>query len=236
MEILTIGIVVFFAAILQGSIGFGLGLIAAPLIGILYPDLLPVIIIALGTVISVVVFFRERRGINVEFMLWAFIGRVPGTFVGAYAIYLMGQELLGLTIAATVLIGLLLSVIGWAPVSSRSNVAVAGLVSGVLATATGIGGPPLALVMRRMQPNEVRPTLSAVFALGGLLSLASLAVVGELDVNHAMYTAFLSPFLVAGFMVSSFVIRHLSRKWLFNVAATVSLIGVLLLVLEILVL
>ena len=61
IEFVVIGLVVLFASCMQGSIGFGLGMIASPLLVIVRPDLVPATIILLAINISIAAFLRERR-------------------------------------------------------------------------------------------------------------------------------------------------------------------------------
>lgn len=224
---------IFIASLLQGSIGFGLGLVAVPIISLIKPDILPVTVLFLVTILSLGMCFREWQSVNWSFVFWAFVGRIPGTIIGAWAILIMSSEVLGITMAVAVIVGIAFSMIGWSPTNRGSNVSIAGLASGVLATTAGIGGPPLIIVMRQMQPGEVRATLGVVFSAGGFLSLGGLVVVGEVNMESTLYAMYTIPFMVAGLVISRFAIRKIHRDHLFVIAITVSLTGALLVILEI---
>ncbi len=53
---------------------------------------------------------------------------------------------------------------------------LAGAASGVLGTATAIGGPPMALVWQRNTGARLRGTMSGFFLVGSVMSIAALAV------------------------------------------------------------
>ncbi|MFS2056115.1 sulfite exporter TauE/SafE family protein, partial [Variovorax sp. CT11-76] len=55
----------------------------------------------------------------------------------------------------------------------------AGLVTGITETATGIGGPPLALVYQHQPAPTMRSTIALCFLLGELVSLAVLLATGR---------------------------------------------------------
>jgi uncharacterized protein len=72
---------VLLAAFVQGSIGFGFGLIFAPMLGLLAPGLLPVCLL-LMLPLNFMVAWRERKALDVRSSLWIPAGRVVGTLGG----------------------------------------------------------------------------------------------------------------------------------------------------------
>src|SRR3546814_5533949 len=75
---------------------------------------------------------------------------------------------------------------------------VAGVVSGVTGTAAGIGGPPLALLYQHRPGSTIRSTLAAAFLVGTALSLATLAVAGEVGASQVLLGLGLAPLVVVG--------------------------------------
>ncbi|HRB01896.1 MAG TPA: hypothetical protein PLP26_00940, partial [Ilumatobacteraceae bacterium] len=53
-------VIVVVGACVQGSLGFGLGLIGAPVLALLDPDLVPVPLLMLALLLTIAVSFRER--------------------------------------------------------------------------------------------------------------------------------------------------------------------------------
>ena len=51
-------------ALCQGTVGFGLNLIAAPIVGLVVPGLLPAAMVAVGTPLSIAIALREREHID----------------------------------------------------------------------------------------------------------------------------------------------------------------------------
>ncbi|HWM39337.1 MAG TPA: TSUP family transporter, partial [Streptomyces sp.] len=129
-----------------------------------------------------------------------------------------------------VLGGIVVTAAGWAPRPRRLTLVSAGAVSGIMGTATSIGGPPMALVWQRSPGPRLRSTMSAFFLVGSAVSLVALAVSGGLDGSAMGTFAALAPAAFAGCVLSRFVNRWLSRERLRWTAITVSAIGALVLV------
>ena len=84
----------------------------------------------------------------------------------------------------------------------------AGAVSGFMGTATGVGGPPMALLYQRVSPRVVRATLSAYFSVGTVLSIIALTLAGDLTARQWRLGALLLPGVVIGLAVSPWLRRH----------------------------
>ncbi len=226
----VVALAIFFASAMQASIGFGMGMLAAPIVAIVDPGLIPATLIMLAVVVSVLVLVRDRTALDLSGAGWALAGRLPGSAVGALLLVLLPERGLAILLALVVLGGVALTSFGWVPLPHRRNLVVAGAASGILGTATSIGGPPMALVWQRNTGAELRSTMSCFFLVGSLISLAVLAVAGAVDAHTATLFVFLAPATVLGFLLSRVVNRVLDRRRLRIVAITVSAVGALVLV------
>ena len=235
IEFVLIGLVVLVASCLQGTIGFGLGMIAAPLLVMVRPDLVPATIILLAINISVAAFLRERRLVDWWVVLWASLGRIPGIVAAPIAVATFSRTGLSLTLATAVLIGVGFSMVGWKPKPHRTNLLIAGGASGLFGTSTGIGGPPIALVMRSAEAATARATISAYFVVGSLMSLTGLAIGRQLTLTHLIYAAGWAPFMVVGILLSSVVIKRARTPLLQALAAGVSVLGAVAVIIQALV-
>ena len=116
-EYLILAVTLFAAAGLQGAIGFGAGLVAAPVVGILAPELLPAFIICLGALIGLMVTIRERASLDLKGAGWALAGRIPGSLLGTWLVVVLPLTALTWAVALSVLAGevsgAVLSTLGW---------------------------------------------------------------------------------------------------------------------------
>jgi hypothetical protein len=87
----------------QGALGFGLALVAVPVLAWLAPSTVPVGILVAVLPLVLVAALRERAHVDVRGLAVALVGRVPGGAAGAAAVALLPVRGLQLAVAATVL-------------------------------------------------------------------------------------------------------------------------------------
>jgi uncharacterized protein len=224
------GLVMAAGALVQGLVGFGMNLLAAPLLALLDPALVPVPILLAGTAHSVLSLARERRHADWRGVGWAMVGRLPGTALGALAVALLPHRGFAVVVGFAVLACVLLSVVSWRPQPKPGALVVAGVASGAFGTASSIGGPPIALRYQHSAGPRVRATLAAYFVMGSLISVAALAAVGAVTTRQLVLAVALLPFLVAGFAMSGPARRWLDARWLRPGLLTVATVGALMLI------
>ncbi|MCW2134663.1 sulfite exporter TauE/SafE family protein, partial [Arthrobacter sp. VKM Ac-2550] len=229
-EYVLIAVAVFAAAGLQSSIGFGMGMLAAPVIALVDPALLPASIIILALLLTTMVTARERAHLDLKGAGWALVGRIPGSLLGAWLVVVLPAEGLAWLVAAAVLTGVALAFFGWAPLPGRANLITAGAASGIMGTSTSIGGAPMALIWQGQQGARLRGTMSAFFMVGSAVSLAALAAAGQVTAEVLVLTAWMVPAALAGYIVSRYTNRFLNRRRLRLIALTASGFGAVLLV------
>jgi uncharacterized membrane protein YfcA len=204
----VLAVAVTVGAVVQGSVGLGLGLVAAPVCTLVDPALMPGVMLWLAAAYPVLTLLREGRAADWHGLGWAFAGRVPGTVLGVLVVSVVSARLLGLLVGLMVLVAVVLT---WRVITlpmRRDVLVAAGVVSGVTGTATSIGGPPLAIVYQHETGARLRATMATYFLVGALMSLAGLAVVGEGDATDAWWALGLAPFLGVGFVLSEFAREH----------------------------
>jgi uncharacterized membrane protein YfcA len=207
------GLAVALGALVQGAVGFGLALVAVPLLAIIDPRLVPVPMLILATAHAMLMLRREYRDTDWAGVGWALLGRLPGIALGVLAVALLPPRWFGLAVGVTVLTCVALSVVRWRPRPTVPALLVAGVVSGAGGTASAIGGPPVALLYQHAPGARVRATLAAYFAAGSLLSLAGLLVGGQFSADAVQATALMVPFMIAGFALSGPARRLLDHGW-----------------------
>jgi uncharacterized membrane protein YfcA len=219
------GVVVAVGALVQGAVGFGLALVAAPLLAIVDPSLVPVPLLLVTGVHAVLTLLREHSDVDWTGVGWALLGRLPGIALGVLAVATLPPRAFLAAVAATVLVCALLSMVAWRPRPSPVTLLGAGFVSGVSGTAASIGGPPVALLYQNQTGPRVRATMAAYFTAGTVLSLAGLLVGGQVGGEHVVAAGTLLPFVVAGFLLSGPARRLLDRGWVRPAVLAVSIAG-----------
>jgi uncharacterized membrane protein YfcA len=207
------GLAIALGALVQGSVGFGIALVAAPLLAIIDPRLVPVPMLLLATAHAMLTLRREYRDTDWTGVGWALLGRLPGIVIGVLAVAVLPPRWFALAVAVIVLTCVALSLVRWRPRPTVPALLVAGVVSGAAGTASSIGGPPVALLYQHAHGARVRATMAAYFVVGSLLSLTGLLVGGQFSADAVAAAAVMVPFLVAGFALSGPLRRHLDHGW-----------------------
>ncbi len=168
-------------AILQGCIGFGMVVLAFPVLVSLEPALLPGSVLLASLPLVSINLYRNWAGADFVEVGWLMGGRIPGMLLAVLLVRSVDRSLLAVGGGLVVLAAVGLSL--WAPSiqRNRSTLTGAGAVSGLSGTAVGIGGPPLGLLYQHEQGPKLRSTVSVLMFVGAPLSAAILALSGELS-------------------------------------------------------
>lgn len=212
-EFIVAVLAVFAGATLQGSLGFGLGLVAAPVLVLIDPTLIPGVILGMGVPLTILVAIRERHAVSFTRVKRAVVGRALGTVVGSAIVYVADQNSLSIGFAIALLLAVGASVGGFSVQPTPRTMLVAGFGSGLMGTTTSVGGPPIALVLQHQEGPELRASIGAFMAIGASLSLGALIIVGEFRSRELVMTALLVVPALLGFVLSHWTNRVLDRGY-----------------------
>ncbi|MFQ5479076.1 MAG: sulfite exporter TauE/SafE family protein [Candidatus Binatia bacterium] len=201
---LLASLVVAFAACVQGSIGFGSALIAAPLLVLIDPALVPGPLIASGLVLTALLSLRERREVDAGGVARLLVGSVAGTVAAAVLLRRLSDAGFSVVFALLVLLAVALSALGIRVRPTTINITLAGLLSGFMGTTSSIGGPPAALMYQHMPGARLRGTLAVYFLVSSSLALVALAWVGRFGAREASFALVLLPGAVGGYLISGY--------------------------------
>ena len=202
------------AAAVQGSIGFGSGLLAAPLLMLIDPGFVPAPLLAANLVLTVLVAQREWSAVDFAALRFIVGGRLVGTLLAAAFLARFSGASFDILFGVMVLIAVMLTAVRGARVSSSRNLAVAGVASGLMGTISSIGGPPVALAYQEADPARFRATLGVHLVVGASLSLLAIWAVGRIGATELALAAVLIPGALAGFLLSGFGVGILDAKHL----------------------
>lgn len=201
-------------ALVQGSIGFGAGMITVPALAFVAPEALPVAMIVAAVPLTVAQTRRDRAGVDWSGVAWMSLGRLPGSALGALTVMAVAQGTIAVLAGGAVLVGVGASVFAAALPLTRLTKLVAGFASGVMGTSTSIGGPPIALLYQHSDGLVLRGTLAASFTVSTSVSLAMLTITGVIELWQVALGAALVPGIATGFMLSGPLARFLDERWL----------------------
>ena len=195
-------VVMTISALLQGAVGFGLGSIAIPFL--IYLDLryVPGPLLVAALTLHMLVLQRDRSGVDKSGLTMLLSGRVLGTIPAAMLLAYLPLDSMKILIAGVVLAGAVMGLLHSGGHPTPAVLFTAGTASGFMATAAGLGGPPVALVYQRETGVRLRGTLAAYFIVGTVLSLGALAWAGRFGAEEVRLSAVLIPGTVLGYFLS----------------------------------
>jgi uncharacterized membrane protein YfcA len=225
------GLFVIVAALVQGTLGLGLSLIAAPVVALLDPTLMPGGVLLLGMVMPIMTLLHEWRHISWRQAGLLTSARVATTPLGVLVLAWLPSSAIGIVVGSVVLGATVLTAWRFEVLASRRNLLIAGAVAGVSATAASIGGPPAAVVLQHEEGSRLRATLAAFFCVGSLVSLGALAVAGELTRHQLSYGLLWIPGLAVGFALAVPLQKRFKgprlRSAVLTLAAATSVVAIL---------
>ena len=195
-------VVIFIGALTQGLIGFGLAIVASPILYFIDPQLVPVPVIAMGFSISLMTLLRERTEVKFNGLQYALLGRVPGGFLGAGLLLFAPQAVLGLAIAFIVITAVILSIYKITAPVNRLSLFLAGVLSGIFGNIAAIGGPPLAILLAGKEAAQFRSALSIFFVFSSTIAMVILLIVGFVELKHIWLSLMLLPSVILGSIVA----------------------------------
>ena len=230
---------VFFAAFIQSITGFGLVIIAAPLLMFFYePKLTVPVMLLLACSGNAAQGFLMRRQANFPLIRWMYLGMLVGQPIGFFFFTYISNDALKVFINVVVLATLLLMQISHRRIEERRrNTVITGMLSGFTAITTGMGGLPflIYLAYSKMPPDVFRATCFVYFFLGNATSLVSYLIGGFPLAPAFNEFIYLLPALIFGIICGResmrFIPAALLRKLIFvilYVASTYTIISILI--------
>jgi uncharacterized membrane protein YfcA len=213
------------SALLQGAVGFGLGMIAIPFLIYLHLRFVPGPLLVAALTLHVLVLRRDRSGIDSSGLTALLGARLLGTIPAAMLLAWLPPESTKVLLAGIVLAGALMSLMHSGGPPNRVVLFIAGLISGFMATAAALGGPPVALVYQRESGLRLRGTLAAYFIIGTVVSLVALTIAGRFTREEIRMGLYLIPGTVIGYLMSRRAAAYLDGGYTRIAVLTVSMLA-----------
>ncbi|MEH6576416.1 MAG: sulfite exporter TauE/SafE family protein [Amphritea sp.] len=188
---------------LQTWVGIGFGLLAAPLLYLINPAYVPGPILILGFSLSLLVVLKEHRNLRWQRIMPAIIARLPGSWCGAALLVAVPQYTLSLLFGASLLLAVLITWSACQLTTTRLSLTIGGFFSGLIGTATSVGGPPMALVYQETDRITARNELAAFFLIGTPISIIMLLLQGSIDMTSLTLSMKMLPGLFLGFWLAN---------------------------------
>lgn len=210
-ELVIAFVLVTIGSAVQGSIGFGLAVVSAPVLLLLNSVFIPGPLLLAAMLLVVLIAHRDRAAVLARDVPLGIVGRVLGTIPAAYALTLLSAHGYDMLFAGIVLLAVVLSVSGWHVRPTPANVVAAATLSGFAGTVSSLGGAPMALVYQAESGPRIRGTLSTIFVAGTLISITGLWWAGRFGLVELLVGLGLMPGIVVGFTLSRYTARRIDQ-------------------------
>lgn len=204
-EFLVLLLAVGIAAVVQNIVGFGFALLAVPLM-VLAVDPHDAVVIStfLGLASSSFLAFSGRRHAQWPLIARLSVSAILGIPFGLVVFNHVDERFLKGCLA----FGIFLAVLFLARNSNFRNVGKsleigAGLLSGALSSSLATNGPPLVFALQRrgLPIAEFRATISAIFTISGVITLATFLAMGDVNSDSLIGVAMSLPILGLGIVI-----------------------------------
>lgn len=208
-EILLANVILAAGACLQGVAGYGISTLSAPLLFLISPVFLPGVMIVNAVLLNFLMLVRNRASVTFSPVRYAIGGSLVGTVLASATLMMLTAQGFEIAFGALVLLGVVLSVMGFKPQLSARNSILAGGASGYMGTITAVGGPPIALIYQNEKGPRVRGNLAAFFLFSSCASVVALAPAGYIGMQELNLVALTFPGVIVGFWSSRFLVQRL---------------------------
>ncbi|HEX5911119.1 MAG TPA: sulfite exporter TauE/SafE family protein [Thermoleophilaceae bacterium] len=220
MSVAVVALSVLVGAALQSATGFGFALVTAPAVfAVFAPGEALTLLVLLSVVLSLLVLFGERRGVDVRrgdvarMTAWG----IPGMAAGVLVLRAVDKPVLqvGVGLAVVAAAAIELRRVDDAVGGSPWPVEPVGVVAGLLTTTTGVNGPAMIMYYLRTGPDQhqVRDCMAATFLAFTPFAVLALALAGELGLGEV------DPAELAGLVALVVVGRPLGRMLFLRMSA-----------------
>lgn len=222
VQIVLANLALLAGSCLQGIAGYGIGTLAAPLLFLISPELVPAPLVLNALMLTVFMLLRNRAALQVREVRFAIGGGVAGTILAGITLMLISPKGFELVFGMLILTGVLLSVGGLQPALNDRNSILAGAASTYMGTITAVGGPPIALIYQNQKGPLVRANMSAFFLVASFFSLAALVASGYLKHRELQLFAVTFPGVLMGFVLSGKLVNRMPFAGLRPIILTIA--------------
>jgi hypothetical protein len=213
-DLLLASAAILIGALVQGTIGFGQALVAAPILVLIDPSLVPAPLLVLAIALNVLIGYRERAYLDWRGVRLPLVGQLCGTIVAIGLLEVSSQQTISLVLAASVLLAVGLSALGLRVDPTRRNLGMAGILAGFMGTTSSMPGPPLALVYQHVPGHRLRATMVPFFVFGASFSIVGLVATGRMGMRDVEHGLVLLPAMAIGFLLSRWTAEWVSPELL----------------------
>lgn len=229
-EIAVIVIASAMGAVVQGSTGVGLALIAGPLLVSIDGGFAPGPLLVAGQIISLRHILAERQQSDRAAFIHCLWGLPLGLIGGLVVLQAVSDRTLAILVGSMTALAAVALLAGLDVARTRTIDVAAGAACTFASVTAGLPGPPLAITFSDMKPATMRST-TAMFVLAVAISgFVGLVLTGNFGRHEVNLLGWLLPGILLGLVGARWVRPLVDRRWFRPAVLTIALLGGLALV------
>ncbi len=238
LELFVSILVVAAGAAVMGTVGFGIVLVAAPVV-LLYlePQQTVVVLNSLTAILMAMVLLRTWRHLELRASIGLIVGGLAATPIGVLALNAASPSVLRITIAVVIiLLGLFSLTRIQLPFAQRRMAGPAiGFLTSLSVTSIGVGGPigGIYALSQRWKAETVRAVLALFFLASDTMAFALYTASGLVGRDTLANIGVMIPGLLIGFGLAAVLVTRINeRMFRYAVVAVIVVAGSVMLVRE----
>jgi uncharacterized membrane protein YfcA len=232
LELAAATLIMAMGSAFQAAVGLGLALLVVPLLALIDTAYVPGPLLFAGILLTLATAWRDRAEIDRALLSRLLAGLAIGTGAGAVALRFVPPANLPKLFGALILVAVLVSAVFPRLTITRWVLFAGSTLSGIMGTMTGVHGPAIALVLQHREPAQLRALLGGFFAVGYILAVASLAVLGIFGRHELMLGMVLLPGTCIGYLVAPAIAKFIDTAILRVAILAVSAVSAIALLLR----
>lgn len=200
-------------AIVQGSAGIGLGLVASPILLSIDPSFAPGPLLIGGVVVGARHMAAEWEDLDRPTLGRSLIGLPIGAIGGLAVLRVMAADTLSLMIGLLICAAALFLLSGVNVRRTNTVDVMTGAASAFTSITAALPGPPLVIGFADLSPRCLRCTVSVFVAATSAFAFVGLVAIGRFGQHEATLLAVMVPGLLLGVVLSRWTRPLLDRHW-----------------------
>lgn len=216
-SILISGTIILFSSFIRGTAGFGLALIAVPLLSLIQPMREVIVLVAIVNLLfSIIHIFRERATVSMRNTVITGICSLAGVFIGFMLLRNINEQVIRIFTGSIIILSGL-ALLRWVRLKiSNQSVAysIATFAGGILAGSITIGGPVVALILTGtgIPRDKFRSSMSLFFLFSFSFAVLLYWSDNMINADTIVHTAAAIPFLVTGLLLGESMAKHINQR------------------------
>jgi uncharacterized protein len=210
-------VVVFFASIIQGLVGFGFALVSVPLLMLYFSHIIVVPnMLIQSALINLIIVIEAKKHMELKRMIPLMLAGGLGSPVGVFLLKMIEEKGIKVFVGVLLIFSSILLLLGYRKYFKNEKLAFlsVGFVSGILSGSTAMSGPPVILFYNNqgIEKTRFRANLVLYFLFLNIFGISIMSINGILSKNIFPYVMLFSPTTLIGVSIGIMLSKKINEN------------------------